>query len=170
MRKTLWTSALVVAGLLVWAPVAGACTGAKVPAGGESADQGKLAIACLINQLRQRRGLHTVNGNPSLAIAAQEHSDAMNSENFFGHGGDGTLASRAAAAGYHGRGLGETLAFGGGALGSPKRMVRAWMHSPEHRRILLMRRWRQIGVGVSFGSPLGPDAPGEATYTADFGH
>jgi uncharacterized protein YkwD len=94
----------------------------------------------------------------------------MNAENFFNHGGDGTLSSRAAAAGYHGHSLGETLAFGGGALGSPKRMVRDWMHSSEHRHILLMRRWRQIGVGVGFGSPIGPDAPGEATYTADFGH
>jgi uncharacterized protein YkwD len=170
MRKTTLVSALAIAGLLTWAPTAGACVGAKVPAGGESADLARQAMTCLINGLRQRRHLHQVSANVSLGTAAQQHSNDMNAENFFSHGGDGTLASRAAGAGFQGKALGETLAYGGGVLGSPKRMVRDWMHSPEHRRILLMRGWRQIGVGVSFGSPLGADAPGEATYTADFGH
>ena len=169
MRKSLLFSALVVVGLLACAPAAGACTGAKVQAGGESADQAKFAIACLINHLRERRSLHPVSGNLSLAIAAQQHSDDMNTGNFFSHDGDGTLLSRVEAAGYQGRTVGETLAFGYGAAGSPKSMVRAWMHSAEHRQILLMGRWRQIGVGVGFGSPVGPDGPGEATYTADFG-
>jgi uncharacterized protein YkwD len=170
MRKSIWTSVLVSAGLLLWAPGAGACPGAKVPAGGESAAQGGMAIACLVNELRQKRNLHAVNCNLSLAMAALAHSNDMTAQNFFGHDGDGTLLSRTEAAGFHGSSVGETLAYGTGALGSPKSMVRAWMQSAEHRHILLMRRWRQIGVGVSFGSPTGPDVPGEATYTADFGH
>jgi hypothetical protein len=35
--------------------------------------------------------------------------------------------------------------------------------------VILSKRWRQIGVGVSIGSPLGPDGKGMATYTVDFG-
>jgi uncharacterized protein YkwD len=171
MRKTISVSLLAIAGLLAWAPgaSAGGCTGATVPAGGESADQARAAMTCMINRVRRRHHLHGVRGNVPLGIAAQEHSDAMNAEDFFAHDGDGTPPSRAAGAGYRGRSIGETLAFGTGSLGSPKAMVRAWMDSPEHRAILLMRRWRQVGVGVGFGSPMGPDTPGEATYTADFG-
>lgn len=168
MRK-IWVPVLAIAALLVSVPYAGACPGAKVPAGGESADQARQAMACLVNHVRRHHHLHGVRGNVPLGIAAQEHSDAMNAQNFFAHDGDGTPSSRAAGAGFHGSSLGETLAFGSGAIGSPKAMVRAWMHSPEHRHILLMRRWREIGIGVSFGSPLGPDAAGEATYTADWG-
>ena len=169
MRKTIAASVLAIAALLAWAPGAGACPGAKMPAGGESADQAKQAIACLINDMRVRRHLHGVRGNVPLGIAAQEHSDAMNAEDFFAHDGDGTLLSRTTGAGFRGRSVGEVLAFGAGSIGSPKAMFRAWLHSPEHRAILLMHRWRRIGVGVSFGSPVGPDAPGEATYTADLG-
>jgi uncharacterized protein YkwD len=169
-KKTLSVSMLAIAALLAWAPGAAACPGAKVPAAGESPDQARLAMFCVINHVRHRHGLHPLGGDLSLVFAAQEHSDTMNAENFFAHDGDGTPASRTASAGYRGKSVGETLAFGYGAAGGPKAMVRAWMHSPEHRGILLMRRWRQVGIGVGFGSPLGADAPGEATYTADFGH
>jgi uncharacterized protein YkwD len=169
MRKTVLVSVLAIAALLSWAPGAGACPGAKRPAGGESADQARLAIRCLINDFRRSRHLHGVRGNTPLQIAAQEHSDAMNAGNFFAHDGDGTLSSRTRGAGFRGWGVGEVLAFGMGPLGSPKATVRAWLHSAEHREILLMRRWRQIGVGISPGSPFGPDGPSEATYTADLG-
>jgi uncharacterized protein YkwD len=169
MRKTISVSVLAIAALLAWAAGAGACPGAKMPAGGESADQAREAMACLINDFRRHRHLHGVRGNVPLGIAAQEHSDAMNAQDFFAHDGDGTLLSRADGAGFRGASVGEVLAFGSGSVGSPKAMVRAWLHSAEHREILLMRRWRQIGVGVSFGSPVGPDGPGEATYTADLG-
>ena len=169
MRKSIWVSALAIAGLLVWAPGAGACRGAKVPAGKLSADQAKVTMTCLINHMRRHHHLHRVRGNIPLGIAAQQHSDAMNAKDFFSHDGDGTPGSRTAGAGFHGASVGETLAFGSGSRGSPKATVRAWLHSPEHRGILLMRRWRQIGIGVSFGSPLGPDVSSEATYTADLG-
>jgi uncharacterized protein YkwD len=169
MRKTISVSLLAIAGLLAWAPGAGACPGAQVPAGGESADQARLAMTCVINRVRRHHHLHRVHGTVPLGIAAQEHSDAMNANDFFAHDGDGTPTSRTAAAGFRGSSIGEVLAFGTGGLGSPAAMVRAWMHSAEHRQILLMRRWRQIGVGVGFGSPTGPDVSGEATYTADFG-
>jgi uncharacterized protein YkwD len=89
-------------------------------------------------------------------------------------GSDGTPATRARAAGYM-RGarfweIGENLGYGATSAGSPKAMMSAWMRSPEHRKVMLERFWRQVGVGVTQGSPLGPDTPDMATYTVDFGY
>ncbi len=54
---------------------------------------------------------------------------------------------------------GETL--GRGAI-SPKRLVYLWMHSPEHRHILLSPHPRRIGIGAY------PDRYGEWVVAADF--
>jgi uncharacterized protein YkwD len=48
-----------------------------------------------------------------------------------------------------------------GASASPRAVVRQWMRSAAHRRILL-GRFEHIGVGVSAGSRL-------AFWTADLG-
>jgi uncharacterized protein YkwD len=162
--------------LIGWAPAANACQGAAVPPGSQSADSTRIAITCLINHLRRQHGLRAIRGDFALATAAQRHSDSMTSENFFAHdGSDGTPRSRAAAAGYisaHSKGwsVGETLGFGSGGLGSPRAIVQAWKASPVHRYVMLLRRWRQIGIGISAGSPMGADRPSMATYTVDFGH
>ena len=54
--------------------------------------------------------------HPLLDAAAQSHTDAMTSQNFFSHEGDGTPASRAANAGYmagaRAWGIGEDLFWG----------------------------------------------------------
>lgn len=42
--------------------------------------------------------------------------------------------------------VGENIAMG---YHSGRQVVRAWMHSPGHRRNILNRRYRQLGVGVS---------------------
>lgn len=49
-------------------------------------------------------------------------------------------------------------------------MVPAWMHRAEHRYLLLSADWRQVGIGVTDGSPFGADRPGMATYAVDFGY
>ncbi|MGH3508831.1 MAG: CAP domain-containing protein, partial [Nocardioidaceae bacterium] len=54
---------------------------------------------------------------------------------------------------------GETLAMGGV---TPKRIVTLWMHSPEHRKILLSKHPRRIGVGAY------PNAQGAWVVAADF--
>jgi uncharacterized protein YkwD len=57
--------------------------------------------------------------------------------------------------------MGETIARGH----SPARVVRAWMNSPGHRRLLLEPGFRLVGVGARRGR-----VPGDrAVYvTADF--
>jgi len=54
---------------------------------------------------------------------------------------------------------GETLAMGGV---SPKRIVYLWMHSSEHRAILLSKQPRRIGIGGF------PNVLGEWVVCADF--
>jgi uncharacterized protein YkwD len=47
--------------------------------------------------------------------------------------------------------------------------VIAWMNSPGHRRNILNRRFREIGIGVVFHAPT-MNAPVAATYTTEFGY
>ncbi|MFN8196167.1 MAG: CAP domain-containing protein [Nocardioidaceae bacterium] len=42
--------------------------------------------------------------------------------------------------------LGENIAYG---YATPAAVVRAWMHSPGHRKNLLNRRYKRIGLGLA---------------------
>jgi uncharacterized protein YkwD len=176
MRKTAIAVVLAMAALLtVCTAQASACRGASRGPGALSVDDTRHAVTCLINRQRARYGMRRLRGSPSLGVAAQVHSDAMASMNFFSHDGDdGTPASRAQAAGYtagaRNWGLGENLEWGSGKAASPRSIVRGWMHSAVHRTVLLSRRFRHIGVGVTKGSPMSPDVQNAAVFTADFGY
>jgi uncharacterized protein YkwD len=139
-------------------------------AGADQADtpahltEARRATLCLLNAERRAQGLAPLYSERLLARAAQAHSRAMVQGGFFAHG---AFAARLLP---YTRGhvywIGENIAFGTGALGRPRAIVRAWMRSPPHRWNILTGRFRQIGVGVAPGTPSGPSG---ATYTADFG-
>jgi uncharacterized protein YkwD len=80
-----------------------------------------------------------------------------------------TLAGRVAATGWmrkhHGQ-IAENIAWGSGSQSTPAALVRAWLHSPEHRRILLSARYRVVGIGIVPATPSGGRG---ATLVADFG-
>ena len=83
----------------------------------------------------------------------------------------GTLAPRVRAAGYSGRDAfeaGEALGTGTEELGTPQSIVLAWLASPPHRRILLARRFRDVGVGVRLRAAPDRDPRG-ATYVLHTG-
>jgi uncharacterized protein YkwD len=66
--------------------------------------------------------------------------------------------------------LGENIAWGSGTLATPRSIVRAWMHSPEHRANILNGGFRDIGIGIATGAPVPLGSRlGGATYTTDFG-
>jgi uncharacterized protein YkwD len=174
MRKTAIAAVLAMTALLsVLTSQASACPGASRPPSGQSIDSARQAVTCLINQRRHKQGLHALQGSAALGAAAQEHSDAMASQNFFSHEGDGTPTSRAEGAGYMAGagswGIGENLEWASGKGASPKAIVAGWMRSAEHRSVMLSRQFRQIGIGIADGSPLSPDVLNSAMYTADFG-
>ena len=63
--------------------------------------------------------------------------------------------------------LAENIAHGAGSDGSPRSIMRVWMHSGGHRHNVLDPQLRQIGVGVFVGN--WKDYENTSMYTADFG-
>jgi uncharacterized protein YkwD len=132
------------------------------------------ATVCLINRERTRRGMRRLRVNRHLSRAALSHTVDMVQKRYFAHVSTAglDLIDRLALAGYLRRAerwqVGENLARGIGSSGTPRRTVVGWIHSPAHRRNILDRRFREIGIGVIDG----PDgsAPAAAAYTATFGY
>jgi uncharacterized protein YkwD len=83
-----------------------------------------------------------------------------------------SLVDRVRAAGYLGGSedwaLGEDIGWGTGSASTPASMFRAWMDSPPHRRVILDRTFRELGVGVTPGVPVPAEGDG-ATFVLDFG-
>jgi uncharacterized protein YkwD len=72
------------------------------------------------------------------------------------------------AAGYlPARAFGENLAWGQGAFGSPLGTLQLWLKSPPHRRNLLARNWRDLGIAFERGHMFGRD--GVALWVMQFG-
>jgi uncharacterized protein YkwD len=172
--KVVVTIGVGIAAMLgAWAPSAFACPGAHVGAQYLPTDQARASVVCLINKKRTRNHVKPVYEHPLLDAAAQSHTNAMTSQNFFSHEGDGTPASRAANAGYmagtRAWGIGEDLFWGAAGSSTPSATVNAWMHSAVHRTVMLSRSYRQVGIGVDQGSPAGADNTDTGTYTGLFG-
>jgi uncharacterized protein YkwD len=169
-------AALSVGGALARPPAAGAATCARADAIPGQASRAAVAraIVCVIVAERRSHGLGELRVSSQLSTAARRHSLDMVRRGYFAHTGPSgvNFVQRIRAAGYLTSArswlVGETLGWGWGAGASPNRIVRAWMHSPEHRKILLRPYYRQIGIGVAWGGPRPRSAP-QATYTADFG-
>jgi uncharacterized protein YkwD len=157
-------------------PAAGAasCASASAIPGEASRTQLARAVVCVSNLERRAHGLRALRVNRQLSTAALRHSLDMVRRGYFAHTGPAgdTFVQRIRDAGYLTSArtwvVGENLAWGWGAAASPSRIVRAWMHSPEHRKILLRPSYGEVGVGVAQGGPH-PKAAPEATFTAEFG-
>jgi uncharacterized protein YkwD len=136
-------------------------------------EQAEQSVVCLINKARHHNGARRLTWDLRLESAARGHSAAMDSGNFFSHDGDGSTLDRIRATGYLGGAsswtVGENIHWGAKRRGSPKATVARWMSGAMHRSTMLSRRFRDIGVGVAMGSPMGSGGQNTAIYTADFG-
>ncbi len=173
----LWLGGLTLVLSLVLAAGAGLTTAsASCPHAGAHTHQvslGKLrkAMACLVNHERGSRGLHELDSNGRLERAAQHHTDAMLAKDCFRHRcpGEPGLGRRVKRTGYtHGYRrfrFAENLGYDN----TPREMIRRWLRSGFNRRNLLKRRFRDVGVGVGWGTPKAslPDRKFE-TYTVVF--
>ena len=66
--------------------------------------------------------------------------------------------------------IGEVLIWTRGAPLTASAAVDAWLASPPHRRVLLQRRYEDVGAGIVAGAPLGdPALTPAATITVLFG-
>ena len=83
-----------------------------------------------------------------LAAAAARHSADLAAHRFGGHvGTDGSgPADRVAAAGFPASALGEVVAVGDG---NARTVVRGWLASPAHCRVLMDGRFTHAGAAVA---------------------
>jgi uncharacterized protein YkwD len=158
-----------------------ASVASAIPCGNAAAVPARLTMhqmrsseLCLINRARAHYGLVSLHYNADLRDSATGHSDSMVVHRYFAHEGPGgSVDSRISRTGYLDKGvqdftIGENIAAGSGDDGSPLQIFVDWMHSPPHRANILDPSFRDAGVGVARGFPLG-GAGAAATYTVDFG-
>jgi uncharacterized protein YkwD len=154
------------------ASAGGACTAADASASQASKRVLVRASLCVLNARRARHDLRPLRLNRNLSTAARRHSRAMARRKFFSHDSlDGaSFVDRIRATGYLSGAsswlVGENIAYGSGDRSSPRSIGAAWMNSPPHRANILSKSFREIGIGLALGTPVGS---GGATYTTDFG-
>ena len=138
---------------------------AKVPRSTHTSPEQR--VLELINKQRARHGLKALKSDGSLITIARRHSKDMVHRNYFSHTSkSGTHPSdRIASAGGRGA-IGEDLAWGSGSYASPSAIVKLWMNSPPHRRVLLAKDLKYVGIGRATGRFQGTS--GAAVFTADF--
>ena len=132
------------------------------------------ATLCVLNAERRARGMRPLRLNRRLSKAARRHSRDMVRRRYFSHDSlsGASFVRRIRRTGYLRRAgrwvVGENLAWGSGERSTPHSILRAWMNSRGHRANILTRRFREIGIGVAYGAPVGVQAPA-ATYATEFG-
>src|SRR4051812_43711893 len=114
---------------------------AALPQVAAARDRTTSSIMRTMNGVRALHGLPALRVNHALASAAVAHSSEMARSGLFSHG-----AFEERLRGYiRSRDVGENLAWMRHCNG--RRVVRMWLSSAPHRRIMLARRFRRVGVG-----------------------
>jgi uncharacterized protein YkwD len=136
--KRLATALLVLALLGLTAPAA-------------QAGRHGLTLAGAVNDERRAHGASALRLSPGLARSAGRYARSLLDRDVFEHG------ARISAP-WRFRLLGENLALLPGHGAWPRRVVRMWMRSPAHRRVLLDPRMRKLGAGRATGRFRGSPA------------
>jgi uncharacterized protein YkwD len=112
------------------------------------------ALVAAVNRTRRAHGLRALAYSRPLANAATEHAKALATAGMFTHNWPttGRLFSSWIRSFYSGRGyrawsVGENLLWASPGF-SPESAVQQWLDSPIHRRVLLTKSWRELGIGV----------------------
>ncbi len=152
------------------------CENADVTPTSANVVEVRTATVCLLNEERTSRGMAKLTSNAPLGKAAQSFSRRMVSQRFFDHvcPSGSTLLSRVRGgtsylSGTRSYSLGENIAWGSGNRATPASTMKSWMHSAGHRKNILDKRFRHVGVGVAIGAPRNAKGRPAATYTTDFG-
>lgn len=109
-------------------------------------------VVALVNAERAKRGLCLLRIDERLRCAARLHSADMAQRGYFAHQGprSGSPFDRMLAEGFE-KPAGENIASG---QESPASVVRAWMQSVPHRKNMLHKDFRTIGVGLHISSAI----------------
>src|SRR6476469_1903227 len=175
MRLALPTPLLAAVALTAALPASAsaACGSADASLSGLDTATARSALLCTVNAERTARGLSAYGETATLSQAAQGFGDAMVAQAFFDHvsPGGSTLVSRVRESGWLPAtgtySVGEAIAWAGAPLDSAAQVVDDWMNSPPHRAILLSDSFREAGLGIARGIPVG-GGPG-ATVVLDAG-
>jgi uncharacterized protein YkwD len=114
----------------------------------------RAAMLAAVNAERKHAGSPPLTANARLDQAAQHHAVDMLARNYFAHESpEGhTVRERAKDAGYTWRAIGENIAEGQTSIAE---VMKTWMHSPGHRRNILDRDFKELGVGLALGKGSG---------------
>jgi uncharacterized protein YkwD len=107
---------------------------------------GEQRMLAAINHTRQAHGLAAWRHSGNLTASARRYSSYMLARDYFGH------MSRIRVSWSRWSWVGENLAMYPGWGTRAGSIVRDWMHSPPHRRVLLSPRFRAAGVGYAHGT------------------
>ena len=140
----------------------------------DTAQQAAAALVCDLNELRAQRALPPLSWNGRLWSAAQGMADDMAQQHFISHetpdGRD--LFDRVKPTGYTARSddwlLLENLGWASGQAATPNAIAGGWMSSQGHRLNIMDPDIRELGIGISQGSPGGDHGDG-IFYAVDFG-
>jgi uncharacterized protein YkwD len=133
-------------------------------------------LVAAINVFRAQHGLTPLTVSTDLNAAARQHSVEMGTDGYFDHPSyDGTafwkrIQSYYSATGYSYWTVGENLLYMSPTI-SAADALKMWIASPEHKRNLLDKNWRDLGVSaVKVRNAPGVYGGDTVTIiTADFG-
>jgi uncharacterized protein YkwD len=136
-------AALAAAALLCLGSAAQA--GCTIPSG---ADAMQRELMSHLNAERKARGLPALVLSAKLDKAAQGHACDNAKRKSISHTSSdgGTLKTRLRKAGYSFRTAAENTGRG---FATGKRAVEWWMNSPKHKDNILLRKAREVGVGIA---------------------
>jgi uncharacterized protein YkwD len=119
---------------------------AVLPCPAQARDHTTSSMVRAINSVRAAHQLPSLRVSHALARAARRHSSEMARSGLFSHGAfEQRLRSY-----INSRMVGENLAWMQRCNG--QQAVNMWLNSPPHRRIMLSRAFRRVGVGHRSGS------------------
>lgn len=173
LRLTLAAAVTLVAVLAASAGAANGSSGTRTLSSRAALER---SIVVEINALRTSRGLPRLAVSRSLALAARSHSRDMALAGYFSHTSlngrafDTRIRHFYGSSGYRTWRAGENLLWASPEVDAD-RALQMWIDSPAHRRILLTRDYREVGLSaVHIVTGRGSYAGMEVTIvTADFG-
>src|SRR6476469_1342411 len=111
-------------------------------------------LLAAVNRTRRAHGLRPLTYSRPLAKAATEHATALATAGMFTHDWPTTgrifaswIRSFYPARGYRAWSAGENLLWAAPGF-TAETAVQQWLDSPTHRRVLLTKSWRELGIGV----------------------
>jgi uncharacterized protein YkwD len=107
-----------------------------------------------VNRVRRAHGLRVLVYSAPLARAGTEHAGALALAGMFTHNWPSTghffaswIRTYYPARGFRAWSAGENLLWASPGF-APANAVQQWLDSPTHRRVMLTRSWRELGIGV----------------------